>query len=334
MQMNKDIMIYNNIVNLDFFIIMVKINSKGSITMKKQLLYSLAGLILFTQAFQYAEAGTGALSAPMKVAIKKYKAGNYTGCLQDCQRILISNPSNATAYYYLAISLVQAGKKDEAILAYSQVLKLNTNPKLSEYANTGKRCLETPDQCHLEAEDVAGSNPEIDKLIATPSSTMSESVKRDFEKRRIDAIKNKINAGKELDSYEFNKTRDFSKQKGDIETFEKLAGNTPSNEEIANALKILNDAGINPYASQNVMQASQTPAQNMPMTTEESQLQMLLGGGRQNNNNNDIMNMLPHMLSQNKNEPGNYSPQVMQAIIMNSMMPDFTFNLNNDNKQQ
>ncbi len=333
MQMNKAIMIYNNTINLDFFIIMFKINSKGSILMKKQLLYSLVGLILLTQACQYAEAKTGGLSTPMRTAIKKYKAGNYTGCLQDCQKILKVNPSNATAYYYLAISLVQAGKKDEAILAYSRVLTLNTNSKLTEYATTGKRCLETPDQCRLESEDVAGSNPEIDRLIATPSSTMSESVKKDFEKRRLDAIKNKINAGKDLDSYEFNRTRDFSKQKSDAGASEKLANNTPSDEEIAKALKILNDAGINPYAAQDVMQASQNPSQNMPQTSEDAQLQMLLRGNRQNNNNNDIMNMLPHMLSQNKNGSGNYSPQVMQAIIMNSMMPDFTFNLNNDNKQ-
>ena len=48
-----------------------------------------------------------------------------------------------------------------------------------------------------------------------------------------------------------------------------------------------------------------------------------------NNNNNSMMNMLPMMMSQVQ-KGQNIDPRVMQAMMMNSMMPDFSFGSNND----
>ena len=77
-------------------------------------------------------------------------------------------------------------------------------------------------------------------------------------------------------------------------------------------------AAVNPYA-----QGAQTP--------EAAQLSMLMGGNNSSKNNNSMMNMLPYMLAQSKNGSSTYSPQLIQSVIMNSMMTDFNFDSNNKN---
>lgn len=284
--------------------------------MKKIWIYFFI-LVLFIQVSSctFAQSPT---TVPIKIAIKKYKNGNYTGCLQDCQYIIKSNPSSAVAYYYMAMAYVQAGKKDEAIKAYSKVLSLNPNAKLAEYAASGKRCLETPDKCVLETD--ATTLTEIDKLIAAPfTDGLSNTVRKDFEQKRLDSFKNKINSGKELDDYQLDKLNDASGQQSPAEP-SKAISKKPTNDEIVAALKVLNDAGLNPYTQQSFNQ--QNP--------EVAQVNMLMSGdGQLKNSNSDAMlNMLPFVLSQNKYGTNNYSPQLMQAVIMNSMMPDFNLDLN------
>lgn len=298
--------------------------------MKKQLVYFIAGLIVLVQTSACSFAKTDSLTS---IAIKKYKRGNYTGCLQDCQYITQVNPSNIMAYYYMAMSYVQAGKKDEAIQAYSKVLSLNpsSNTRLAEYARTGKRCLETPDQCKLAptTTNVAAppsTTPEIDKLIASPAYE-SPTVRKDLQQKRLNSIKNDINSDKELDDYQFRKINQ-------ADTAEKIAlaeQKKPTNEDIAAAFKTLNDAGINPY-TQNPMSSTANPYAQMNnyQNPELAQINMLMGGNKQTNDSSSIMNMLPYMMTQDKNGTSNYSPQAMQAVIMNSMMTDFNYDLDKD----
>lgn len=281
----------------------------------KKFIYFIAILMILVQASSCSFAQS---SSSIKVAIRKYKMGNYTGCLQDCQTIIKRNPSSSIAYYYMAISYVQAGKQDEAIKAYSKVLSLKPNAKLAEYATTGKRCLETPDKCHLDAAVDPNANLDLDKLIASPSYE-SPAARKEINQKHLDNIKNQINGGKELDDYAFDK---LHKTQADTNN---LLASKPTDDEINNALKTLKEAGItepmttNPYAQ---MSNYQNP--------EMAQLNMLTGDNGQPKDNNAMLNMLPFMLLQNKNGTSNYSPQMMQAVIMNSMMPDFNYNLDKD----
>lgn len=292
--------------------------------MKKKLVWVIAILTILSQISQCSFAQQ--LSPAIKIAMKKYQKGNYTGCLQDCQDIVQKNPSNAIAYYYMAMSYVQAGKKDEAINAYAKVLSLKPSTQLAGYAMTGKRCIETPAQCKpAQSTVVVTDTSDLDRFIASPSSNnLSNSVKKDYEQKHLDSIKNEINNGKDINDYEFNKVNQ-------ADTPIKIAYNDqtvqenqssqkkPSNDEIVAALKTLNEAGVNPYAQ------AQTPDMS-------SQINMLMGGNNQSNNSNAILNMLPFMLSQpgQNGASSTYSPQVMQAVIMNSMMPDFSLNLDKD----
>lgn len=302
--------------------------------MKKKLLYLLAVSMFFMQTYNVAFSKTN-LSNPVRIAIKKYKTGNYTGCLQDCKNIIVHDPSNAVAYYYLAMSYAQAGDKNNAVKAYSKVLSLSPNARLSQYAETGKRCLESPDKCH---DDGTGASPDpaMDKFISK-DQTVSDKVQQGFQERALKNLQYDINKDKDIDNYQLNQF----KQRSDAPIDTKIAQNKPTDAEIVKALRVLNAAGLNPYAQQQTqpqgqMQQSDNTVNNiMPFTPpqqspEMAQISAMLNQGNSNNNNNQMMNMLPYMMMQNKDGSSNYSPQLMQAVIMNSMMPNLDFDTNKD----
>jgi hypothetical protein len=309
--------------------------------MKKLFLLALS--IIMLQASTVAYASNSKISSPVRIAIKKYKYGNYTGCLQDCQRIISRDPSNAIAYYYMAMSYTRAGKKDEALKAYSKVISLNPNRRLVDYASTGKRCLDTPDQCHPKATD---TSTEMDQFVSS-SNNLSPKVRTDLEQKSLDSIRQQINNGKSIDNYQMRQLNGFERRKSQANDDAKVS-KKPTNDEIVAALKVLNAAGLNPYSqgalqaqAQSVAQAAVTPTDDistaaMPGTQaisyqnpELQQLNMLMGSSN-NSSKDGIMNMLPYMLAQNKNGSTSYSPQMMQAVIMNSMMSDFNTNLDTD----
>lgn len=290
--------------------------------MKRKLICLLAVLFFLTQINSCVFAQKPyKKSNSLNIAIRKYKRGNYTGCLQDCQTIVQKNPSNATAYYYLAMSYVQAGKKDEAIKYYSKVLSLKSNPKLLEYATTGKRCLETPDKCSLEPT-TQNDMSEIDKFIASPPADgLSPAVRKDFQQKRLENVKNEINKDKELDDYNFRKFKDSSQNSPEIDGT-KIA-QKPTEDQIKAALKVLSDAGVPP---EQYLPYQTNPNYKNPELTELNAMM----GNNNSQNNNAMMNMLPFMLAQDKNGSSNLSPQIMQTMILNSMMTDFTYDTDKD----
>lgn len=286
--------------------------------MKKNLLCSIVALILLAQSCSCVLAKNVYYNSRIKVAIKKYKAGNYTGCLEDCLRILKTEKKNPIAYYYLAISQVQANQKEDAIKSYNKVLSYSTNPKLREYATTGKRCIETPDQCILPTSSKGKTEnlSDLDKFILSPNN-FSPAVNKDFHQKHLDDIRNQINNNKDLDNY------NFQKMNKNIEN-DKIA-QKPTEEEINAALKVLKDAGINQNTVNN---NSNNITEIMNQNPEMMELNAMMGGNQ--SNNNSMLNMLPYMMMQNKTGTNNYSPQAMQAVIMNSMMSDFNYNIDVD----
>lgn len=298
--------------------------------MKKKFVYFIAGLVVL---FQASCALASNVTYPVKLAIKKYKMGNYTGCIQDCQNITEISPTNAIAYYYLAMSYAQAGRKKEAIAAYSKALSLSKDTKLSEYATTGKRCLETPDKCVLDTKPNKPnpeSETELDKLINKPfTDGLSDSVRKDFEQKHLDSIKNDINNNKDINDYELRKINDASEQISPTDSNEKIS-KKPTNDEIVAALKVLNSAGVSYPQLQTPLKTDNAYSDQVAdyQTPQMAQLDMLMNENDANNGNNTLLNMLPFMLAQNKNGTGNYSPQMIQAAIMNSMMTNLNFDLN------
>lgn len=296
--------------------------------MKKNLLCLMAVLVLFVTASPCTFAKTSSASSPIKIAINKYKKGNYTGCLQDCQAIIKRDPSNALAYYYMGMSYAQAGMKDAAVNSYANVLALNPNPRLLEYATTGKRCLETPDQCH-PSDTSQQDQSALDRFIASPTvDGLSSTVRKNVQQRSLDAIKNEINADKEIDSYDLRKLNQNEEPAMKADKIANDAQVAPTNDEIVAALKVLKKAGLADY-SQAVVNNPYVQEANY-QNPEQAQLNMLMGADGKSQNNDAMMNMLPFMIAQNKNGTSNYSPQMMQSVIMNSMMSNMNFNMDND----
>ena len=114
------------------------------------------------------------------------------------------------------------------------------------------------------------------------------------------------------------------KNKSDAGANDKIASASPSDEDILNAIKTLKDAGV----TVNVQPPGDMPAQMFAQNPQMAEMNLLLGNS--NNNNNNMMNMIPFMMAQSQSGK-NIDPRVMQAMIMNSMMPDF--GLNNDNNR-
>lgn len=294
--------------------------------MKKKYLLVLIFLFVFLLVHPCSFAKSGSYVTPkVKIAINKYKVGNYAGCLQDCLRLVYGSESNnPLVYYYLANCYVKAGKKANALYYYDKVLENNPGTILSEYATNGKKCVGNPASCKLDVNN----SSELDKFVASPPyDGLSPYVRKDFEQKHLDSIKNDINADKELDAYSFRKLN----YDDSVSTSNKIAQNKPTDADVKAALKVLNDAGVSPYDAQsNVLGPEQQTYSSSQgyQNPELTQLNAMMGGNNQSGNKNSMMDMLPFMLSQDKNGGSNYSPQLMQAVIMNSMMSDLNYNLN------
>ena len=160
-------------------------------------------------------------------AIRMYKAKNYSQCYTTLTDIVKKDPSNAVAYYYLAITSEQIGKKDEAIANYQKVIDLSPNGKLNLYATKGKTCLETPDKCNeLDA------NSALDSFVQSRFGTgFSEKARSDYEKQKIDNMMREMNRKDDISPSEFKDYKDFSSE-------------VPTNDEIVQAMRVLQRAGF------------------------------------------------------------------------------------------
>lgn len=249
--------------------------------MKKQLLTILA-VIVCSMSLACVEAKTAATPA-VNSAIKMYKAKNYSQCYDTLKRVIEKDPSNALAYYYLAMASAQIGYKEEAISNYSKVISLTQDGQLQKYAKKGKICLESPEQC---GEDVDNLSP-LDKFIKREyGSGFSPKVRSDYESQKIENLMREMNRGADVDPAKFKDYKDFS------------SSAEPTNEEIVQAMRVLQKAGFTNLFNSNV-----------------SDISML--SGNNGNNNAAILNMLTG------SGDSNLSPQVIQSLLTNQMSIGF-----------
>ena len=250
--------------------------------MKKHILVILSVLIC-TMSMAVVDAKS-TTSPALDSAIKMYKTKNYSGCYIALNDIVKKDPSNALAYYYLAMSSAQIGKKDEAIDNYTKVMSLSPNGVLGKYAAKGKVCLENPDKCH-EPEEAA--HPDDAFIRGGFGSGFSEKVRSDYEKQKIENLMREMNRGKDVQPQNFKDYKDFSSQ-------------APTNDEIVAALRVLQRAGLSDLVRGNNV-------------TDLS----LLTGNQGYNNENAVLNMLTG------NGSSSLNPQVIQSLLTNQMSIGF-----------
>lgn len=262
----------------------------------KKYLIALIALVISLGSSAYAT------EPDLAGAIKKYKAQNYVGCIQDTEEITKKDPANAVAYYYMAIAYANIGNKEKAVSAYDKVIALSTNLTLVEYARKGSTCLTTPEECKPKN---SFSDTELDRFIRSGSELSKEATDQ-LKKIQLEQMKNQIN--KDAD----------------------LKGEMPTDAEIAQAVKTLARAGFNPL--QGIQNPYAQAQQALYQNPEYMQLQMMLGNNQ--NNSTDFMSMLPYFLSQKNSTQSNpnMSADMLKNMMMSSMMGNIntTFDVNND----
>ena len=255
-------------------------------------------------------------NANLNSAVNKYKKGNYSGCLQEMISLTKIDPSNPVVYYYMGMCYSRVGKKDQAVKAYEQVIKLQPDKTLVQYATKGRDCLVGGPTC---APDSQNTDPELDSFINSPyGNGFSDELNQQVKEKQLQNIQKTINKKQDLEDKDIEKIQKFD-QKSENFTEEKLASGKVSDDEILSAIQTLKHAAT-------------TNTVNTPMArlvnNKFNEYSLLLGNN--NNNNNSMMNMVPFLLNQYQNGE-KINPEIIQAMMMNSMIPDFTFNDDNKN---
>ncbi|MDR1326941.1 MAG: hypothetical protein LBJ74_00885 [Heliobacteriaceae bacterium] len=287
---------------------MVRINPNGTYVEPKELPPAAAPVDNSNMAFDTKTVYYP--NANLKSAINKYKQRNYTGAMQELFSLAKKDPSNPVVHYYLALCYTQVGDTAQAAAEYEIVLALNPNAGLRNYAVVGKDCLTDGPAC----KSVEGDTDGLDKFINSAyGNGFSAELNREVEQKKLNKIQETINRKDNLDER-------------DLQYIKKLDQKSQaSDEEILAAVKVLQNSGVNITIQPGSPYAQYTQWQDPQMT----EMSMLLGNNNNNNSNNAMWNMLPMMLAQNGQEGQNFDPQVLQSMMMSSMMPDFGFG-NND----
>lgn len=260
-------------------------------------------------------------------AKQSYGEGNYTGAAQELFAYLLKNPESAEAFYYLAMTLAGLGDTNGAVQAYEKAITLTDDEGFRQIAAKGRDCLIGGPLCAAVAEVLQTADPDpLDEFIHAPfeEDGFSPELKEEMKLKQLEGIKKNINRKETLDPDEVQEIKEFDQEYSgtqDKESYgedisgEKLALADVSNDDIVSAINTLRDAGMT------VTIQPQNNFQNPQM----AEMSMMLG---QNRNNVDPMTqMLPYMMQANSSENAqNLNPQVVQAMMMSSMMSNLDFN--------
>lgn len=200
--------------------------------MKKSLLTLLSILVLFSTVGIVSAKSVN--NTDLTNAIKLYKSGNYSECYFKLESVIKKDPANALAYYYMAMTSAQLGRKNEAISNYDKAITLAPDGNnLSRYAKKGKRCLETPDKC----EDTFFDSVEDEFIQKKSGPRFTEEVQSNYEKLKIENFMREMNRDDSIEPQKFKEYKDFS--------------SVPTNDEIVAALRTLQRAGLGDVVSRN-----------------------------------------------------------------------------------
>lgn len=241
--------------------------------MIKKLLLILAAFFISTSC-AYALDYNQNITPEVANGIRKYKSGNYVGCLQDLYRYYkkdyVKNSKNQLAAYYMAMSYVQAGDVERAKNYYKLTKTLNPNNTLGRYAQKGIVCIDTPAKCYIHdkpAVKQAEKLTDLDKFIRAPyGNGLSSDLSKEIERKRVERLRREMNSDEELNKYEFKNFRDFStkgrKTGFNFDGLKLASASDPTDAEIVNALRVLNAAGLTNIAKPAQNKMTETPSNN------------------------------------------------------------------------
>ena len=200
--------------------------------MKKKFLTCLAVLLLLSTAS--AIQAKSVTSSELAEAIKAYKSGNYSESYVKLETVIKNDPANALAYYYMAITAAQIGRRSEAIENYDKAIALSpSNNNLSRYAKKGKRCLEEPEKC----QETTFESFEAEFIENKKGPKFSDRVFGEHERLKLENFMREMNRNDAIEPQRFKEYKDFS--------------SVPTNDEIVAAIRTLQNAGLGSMVNTN-----------------------------------------------------------------------------------
>lgn len=274
----------------------------------------------------------------VRVAIKKYKAQDYVGCIQDLEDYSDTDPSNTVAYYYTGIAYMKVGMKNKAIEAFHKVSTINSVPILSSYAIQATNCMNTGiNPCVYKKF----SKEDIEEMVANPAEFFAkkaqepedkaETVKIDdttdidkliqgvypedihpdankvIQETRLIQEQERVNAElKKRSKPSAPKPQENQQNTSDatIKKTDRIASAELSDKEIADAVRTLSKAGYKftaPNDNNSVNNQNINPYKQLAAqyALQDDAAQMaLMFGGNNNNRNNSFDTILPYLLMQ------------------------------------
>lgn len=268
----------------------------------------------------------------IRVAINKYKAQDYVGCIQDLEEYSQSDPTNSISYYYTGIAYMKVGMKDKAIEAFEKVSTINSVPILSSYAIQASKCMmedispckykkykqseieemvqdpagfferaaQAPEQQEKQEEVQEEELTDIDMLIKGQfPENIHPDANKTIQETRLIQEQERVNA--ELNQR--NKKKAPAKTKSDASSIksEKLALADVSDKEIADAVRTLNKAGYKFVAPNEQAETSNNTTKQNPnpykqlaeyYALNQDSAEMAMMFGSSNNRRNDSFNQL------------------------------------------
>ncbi|MBE7706265.1 MAG: tetratricopeptide repeat protein [Cyanobacteria bacterium SIG30] len=218
--------------------------------------------------------------------IKKYKQGNYASCIQDMEKAMSIMEDDSIPLYYMANSYVQLGRPEDAKSTYQKVVALATNKGLVQISTKAIEYLN--DIENLEKSD------DMREFIESRKFLHNEVI-RNLESQEIENIQREINSkSNKEDKIDFNKYKYIN---------DASQNNMPTDEEIANAVRVLARVGYNPYV-QNGFNSDYLTFNAM------------------GENKSSFANIFPYMMTQNNQNPYT-NQQLMQTMMLKSMTSGF-----------
>ena len=258
--------------------------------------------------------------------IDSYKQGKYEDCITKMKYIVKDDPTSVIGYYYLGLAYTKTGQKLLAIQNYNKVINLNSDSTMTALARQGKNSLglKTVSKIENQLEEI---EEEIKDDAYNPiyeDASLEVKQGKHTEKVKQTTGENTVETQKDPQTTRVIKASDYAKS----QPVQQNNNGQPTNDEIVNAIRTLQRAGIL-QNGQLPQAAYPQPNQQMPMmdprTQQMNSMLMMMNNGN-NNNGMNMMQMMPYM-----NNGGKVDPQMVQMMLMNQMMPNFNSNGNNGN---
>lgn len=253
----------------------------------------------------------------LTLGIESYKSGNYNDCISKLNTVIKSDPTSVLGYYYLGLAYSKTGKKDLAQINYTKVINLGSDKTLTSLAKKAKSAVKDysePETAQKQDETTEEYNPILnDSVVTTQEQTPNP-------KEKI-TDNNSKEPNHEPKSEPKTQTSNLKPAK-----FEFDPNREPTNDEIVNAIRILQKAGLLQNGAAAIVGGTQAQTQQNQQTQyQQSAIQdtrnrqmnsmlMMMNGG-----NNNMMQMMPYMQND-----GKIDPQLMQMMLMQQMMPNFS----------